>query len=101
SFMKIEKGRSTRPNFQNTYLRRPEYNPAAVRSSTKTCGHMPAPVRHVTDAGGVRYVCRACFAYERAVEFRAVVRNQVAALFRNLWPRGITPGAVTPEVAYA
>jgi hypothetical protein len=47
--------------------------------------------------GSARYLCRSCFAYLRNVEWRAVVRRQVAALFGKLLPRIFRSGAL--EVA--
>jgi len=93
----MEKGAGKPPTFKlSLYLRRPEYKPAvSVYQPISNCGHPRPIVRNVTTLNGAAaYVCRECFTYLRNVEFRAVIRGQVAALFRNWWPGGINPRAV-------
>jgi hypothetical protein len=78
-----------RLNFKLTNYHRRHLNiTSAGKLSTPTCGHHRAVVRNVTaPLGEAAYICRACYGYLCRVEVKAVVRRQVAALFRNLRPR--------------
>src|SRR5262245_34585231 len=65
------------------------------------CGHTPLVARHVAAVGGSAcYVCRRCYQELTRVEAhtacRDTVRAELANLFRNSWPGGITPRAFTP-----
>ena len=77
-----------RLDYQTTnFHRRPSFSTSAKKISTSTCGHSRPVVRNVVEIDGpVAYICRSCFAHLRAVEFKAIVRRQVAKLFRNWWP---------------